>query len=48
MASAERITIGLKKKTVWEVDGGDKTPAKNFKIRCVPGAIRICQPSGAA
>jgi len=48
MASAEKITIELKKKTVWEVDGGDQTPAKKFKIRCVPNAIRICQPSGEA
>ena len=47
MASAETIKIELKKKTVWEVDGGDQTPAKKFKIRCIPGAIRICQPSGA-
>ena len=45
VATAEKIKIELKTKTPWQVDGGDKTPAKKFKIRCVPGAVRICQPA---
>ena len=46
MATAKKIKIELKNKTPWQVDGGDQTPAKKFKIRCIPGAVRICQPSG--
>jgi diacylglycerol kinase (ATP) len=45
VATAKKIKIELKTKTPWQVDGGDQTPAKKFKIRCVPGAVRICQPS---
>jgi len=45
VATAKKIKIELKTKTPWQVDGGDKTPAKKFKIRCVPGAVRICQPA---
>jgi YegS/Rv2252/BmrU family lipid kinase len=45
VATAKKIKIELERKLPWQVDGGDKTPAKKFKIRCVPGAIRICQPA---
>ncbi len=48
VATAEKIKIELKSKMPWEVDGGDKTPTKSFKIKCLPGAIRICQPSEAS
>ena len=47
VATAEKIKIELKRKMPWEVDGGDQTPTKTYKIRCLPGAIRICQPVGA-
>ena len=46
VATAEKIKIELKRKLPWEVDGGDKTPTKTYKIRCLPRAIRICQPAG--
>jgi YegS/Rv2252/BmrU family lipid kinase len=46
VATAKKIKIELKSKMPWEVDGGDKTPAKKFKIQCLPGAIRVCQPEG--
>jgi len=45
VATAKKIKIELKSKMPWEVDGGDQTPSKKYKIRCLPGAIRICQPS---
>ncbi|HEY5874992.1 MAG TPA: diacylglycerol kinase family protein [Ilumatobacteraceae bacterium] len=47
VATAEKIKIELKRKMPWEVDGGDQTPTKTYKIRCLPGAVRICQPAGA-
>jgi diacylglycerol kinase (ATP) len=48
MATAKKIKIELKQKMPWEVDGGDKTPTKKFKIECIPAAVRICQPAGAS
>jgi diacylglycerol kinase (ATP) len=44
MASAERISIRFDRSLPWEVDGGDRDRATDFEIRCVPDAIRICQP----
>jgi len=44
IATAQKIKIELKSKMVWQIDGGDKAPAKKFKIRCIPAAVRICQP----
>jgi YegS/Rv2252/BmrU family lipid kinase len=45
-ATAKKIKIELKHKLPWQVDGGDQTPAKKYKIRCVRAAVRICQPAG--
>ena len=44
MASAEHISICFDRSLPWEVDGGDRDRASDFDIRCVPNAIRICQP----
>ncbi len=44
MASAEKISISFDRSLPWEVDGGDRDRAADFQIRCVPNAIRICQP----
>ncbi len=48
VATAKKIKIELESKMPWEVDGGDKTPAKKFKIECIPSAVRVCQPGGVA
>jgi diacylglycerol kinase (ATP) len=45
-ATAKKIKIELKQKMPWQVDGGDQTPAKKYKIRCMRAAVRICQPVG--
>ena len=44
MASAEHIAIRFDRSLPWEVDGGDRDRATDFDIRCVPEAVRICQP----
>jgi len=44
MASAEHISIRFDRSLPWEVDGGDRDRASDFDIRCVPNAVRICQP----
>jgi YegS/Rv2252/BmrU family lipid kinase len=42
--TAERVSIKLDRTFPWEVDGGDQDRTKRYKVRCVPGAVRICQP----
>ncbi len=44
MASAETISIRFDRSLPWEVDGGDRDRDTDFEIRCVPNAVRICQP----
>ena len=44
MASAEHISICFDRSLPWEVDGGARDRASDFDIRCVPNAVRICQP----
>ena len=42
--TAERVSIRLDRTFPWEVDGGDQDRTDRFKVRCVPRAVRICQP----
>jgi len=44
VASAEHISIRFDRSLPWEVDGGDRDRADDFDVRCVPNAVRICQP----
>jgi len=44
VASAEHISIRFDRSLPWEVDGGDRDRANDFDVRCVPNAVRICQP----
>ncbi len=44
MTTAKKITIEFDRSLPWEVDGGDRPREKKYKIRCVPQAVRICQP----
>ena len=44
-----RIDIHFDTKTVYELDGGDRAPAKKLKVRVEPAAIHVCVPiDGAA
>ena len=44
--TAKRVSIRLDRTFPWEVDGGDQARTKRFDVKCVPSAVRICQPSG--
>jgi YegS/Rv2252/BmrU family lipid kinase len=45
VVTARELTISLDRTLPWEVDGGDRKRTSNFEVRCVPQAIRICQPA---
>lgn len=42
MTSAKKIDIHLDQRVAYELDGGDRTPAKHVRIRVVPGAVVVC------
>jgi len=44
MTTAETATITLDRTLPWEVDGGDRDRETRYKVRCIPGAIRVAQP----
>jgi YegS/Rv2252/BmrU family lipid kinase len=44
MVTARELTISFDRTLPWEVDGGDRTRTATYEVRCVPQAIRICQP----
>jgi diacylglycerol kinase (ATP) len=39
-----KLDVRFDKKTVYELDGGDRVPTKRLKARVEPAAIRICVP----
>ena len=43
--SATTINVKLNRKVLYEVDGGDRSKVKSFKISVQPGAITICLPA---
>lgn len=45
MVTASELTISFDRSLPWEVDGGDRKRTATFEVRCVPQAIRICQPT---
>ena len=46
MTSARKISINLKAKRLYQVDGGDREKVKKLKIRVEPGALQVCVPNG--
>jgi diacylglycerol kinase (ATP) len=42
--SARKIDVKLDRKLLYEIDGGDRTKVKSFKVRVEPRAISICVP----
>ncbi len=42
--SCQDLDIVLDTSWPWEIDGGDRPKAKKFAVRCLPDAVRICQP----
>jgi YegS/Rv2252/BmrU family lipid kinase len=44
---ASSVKVKLNRKVLYELDGGDRTKVKAFKVKVEPGAITICVPSEA-
>jgi YegS/Rv2252/BmrU family lipid kinase len=43
--TGRKINVRFDKKTVYELDGGDRRAAKRLKVRVEPAAIRVCVPA---
>jgi YegS/Rv2252/BmrU family lipid kinase len=41
---ARSVTVKLNRKILYELDGGDRTKVKAFKVKVEPGAITVCVP----
>jgi YegS/Rv2252/BmrU family lipid kinase len=44
---ASSVKVKLNRKVLYELDGGDRTKTKAFKVKVEPGAISVCVPSDA-
>jgi YegS/Rv2252/BmrU family lipid kinase len=42
--SAKKIKVKLGRKVLYEIDGGDRTKVKSFKVRVEPQAVTVCVP----
>jgi len=45
---ASSVKVKLNRKVLYELDGGDRTKTKAFKVKVEPGAITVCVPSSEA
>ena len=42
---ARDVKVKLSRKVIYELDGGDRTKVKSFKVKVEPGAISVCVPN---
>ncbi len=40
-----RVEVTLSRKILYELDGGDRTTVKKFKVKVDPGAVTVCVPA---
>jgi hypothetical protein len=40
------VKVKLDRKVLYELDGGDRTKVKAFKVKVDPAAITVCVPAG--
>jgi diacylglycerol kinase (ATP) len=45
---ARSVNVKLNRKVLYELDGGDRTKVKAFKVKVEAGAITVCVPGGAS
>jgi hypothetical protein len=45
---ASSVKVKLNRKVLYELDGGDRTKVKAFKVKAEPNAITVCVPKGDA
>jgi diacylglycerol kinase (ATP) len=43
---ARSVNVKLNRKVLYELDGGDRTKVKAFKVNVEAGAIMVCVPGG--
>jgi diacylglycerol kinase family enzyme len=43
---AQSVTVKLNRKVLYELDGGDRSKVKSFKVKVEPAAITVCVPTG--
>ena len=41
---ASSVKVKLNRKVLYELDGGDRTKVKTFKVKVEAGAISVCVP----
>lgn len=46
-ATAHRIKVELDRKVLYELDGGDRSKVRAFKVRVEPAALSVCVPKAA-
>jgi diacylglycerol kinase (ATP) len=44
---ARSVEVKLSRKVLYELDGGDRTKVKSFKVKIEPAAVSVCVPSSA-
>jgi YegS/Rv2252/BmrU family lipid kinase len=45
VTKARSVKVKLDRKVLYELDGGDRTKVKAFKVKVEPGAINVCVPA---
>ena len=44
---ARSVKVKLDRKVLYELDGGDRTKVKSFKVKVEPAAVTLCVPGAA-
>ncbi len=48
ITKARSVKVKLDRKVLYELDGGDRTKVKSFKVEVEPAAIKVCVPQDGA
>jgi diacylglycerol kinase (ATP) len=46
VTKASKVKVKLNRKVLYELDGGERTKMKAFKVKVDPGAVSVCVPNG--
>jgi YegS/Rv2252/BmrU family lipid kinase len=46
VTKARRVDVKLDRKVLYELDGGDRTKRKSFRVEAEPTAVTVCMPAG--
>lgn len=46
VTKASKVKVKLNRKVLYELDGGERTKTKAFKVKVDPGAVSVCVPNG--